>query len=329
MKLLILRFSSIGDIVLTSPVLRCVKQQRPDIELHFAVKGVFADLVRFNPHVAKVHELGEDLNDLILRLKEERFDAVIDLHHNLRTARIKRALGVPAHSFPKLNIEKWLLVNFKRDRLPRVHIVDRYLGTVEHLGVHNDDKGLELFIPPERTIGIGTLPTSHQIGYTALALGAGHYTKQLPLHRWIELARMIEGPLMLIGAKEDQAMARAIANDVGGRVYDATGKHDILGSASLIAQARSVVAHDSGAMHIACAFQRPLVSIWGNTVPQFGMGPYMPAHPERAHIAEVNGLPCRPCSKIGYDSCPKGHFHCMELQDLRRIAQLAAQPARS
>ena len=118
-------------------------------------------------------------------------------------------------------------------------------------------------------------------------------------------------------------MGRAIANAVGGRAFDATGRYDILGSASLIQQARSVVAHDSGAMHIACAFGRPVMSIWGNTVPSFGMGPYQPQHPERAGIAEVNGLPCRPCSKIGFDRCPKGHFRCMEKQDLGRIAGFA------
>ena len=325
MKLLVLRFSSIGDIVLTSPLLRCVEQQVPGVELHFAVKSAFADLVRFNPHVHRVHELGGDLGDLVRRLKSERFDAVIDLHHNLRTARIKRALGVPATSFPKLNIEKWLLVNFKHDRMPRIHIVDRYLGTVAHLGVRNDGLGLELHVPRERAVDIDSLPVPFHDGYTALAIGAAHATKRLPLHRLVELAQRITGPILLIGGREDQTVGRAIAHALGGRVFDATGRYDLLGSASLIKGARSVIAHDSGAMHIACAFLRPVVSIWGNTVPLFGMGPYIPQHPERAHISEVHGLGCRPCSKIGSDRCPRGHFRCMEQQDLQAIARLAAQ----
>ncbi|HRD53635.1 MAG TPA: glycosyltransferase family 9 protein [Flavobacteriales bacterium] len=323
MKLLVLRFSSIGDIVLTSPVLRCAKEQLKDAEIHFATKSAFADLLRYNPHVSKVHELGDDLGDLIGRLKQERFDAIIDLHHNLRTARIKRALGVPAQSFPKLNIEKWLLVNLRIDRMPRAHIVDRYMGTVAHLGVRNDDKGLELFIPKEREVPISLLPASHQAGYTAFAIGAAHATKRLPQHKLIELARLIDGAIVLIGGKEDQPVARAIGDAIGARVYDATGKHDILASASLIKQSRSVIAHDSGAMHIACGFSKPVVSVWGSTVPLFGMGPYQPQHPERAVISEAKDLPCRPCSKIGHDRCPKGHFRCMEQQDLRRIAELA------
>ncbi len=322
MKLLILRFSSIGDIVLTSPVLRCAKEQLKDAEIHVATKAGFADLVRFNPHVSKVHELGDDIGDLISRLKAERFGAVIDLHHNLRTARIKRALGVRAHSFPKLNIEKWLLVNLRIDRMPRIHIVDRYLSTVAHLGVKNDGKGLELFIPAEREVPLASLPPSHQSGYTAFAIGAAHATKRLPQHKLIELARLIDGPIVLVGGKEDQAVARMIGDAIGGRVFDATGRFDILGSASLIKTAKSVIAHDSGAMHIACAFNKPVVSVWGNTVPLFGMGPYQPLQPERAMMSEVPDLSCRPCSKIGHDQCPKGHFHCMEKQDLRRIAEL-------
>jgi ADP-heptose:LPS heptosyltransferase len=325
MKLLIIRFSSIGDIVLTSPVLRCLKEQLKDVELHFAVKHEYADLVRFDPHVDKVHELKDHLGALVQELKAERFDAVIDLHHNLRTARIKRALRVPAHSFPKLNIEKWLLVNFKRDRLPRQHIVDRYMSTVEHLGVKNDGQGLGLFIPSEREVPITSLPPAHQGGYTAMAIGAAHATKRLPPHRLIKLAGLVDGPIVLVGGKEDQIVAREIASAIGGRVFDATGRYDILGSASLIRQARSVIAHDSGAMHIACAFRKNVVSVWGNTVPSFGMGPYIPQHPERAHIAEVKGLDCRPCSKLGYERCPLGHFRCMERQDLEAIAAKAAQ----
>ena len=325
MKLLVLRFSSIGDIVLTSPVLRCLKEQVPGAEVHVATKAAFADLVRFDPHVDHVHELGEDLGYLIRRLGSVGFDQVIDLHNNLRTARIKRALGIRAHAFRKLNVEKWLLVNLRFDRMPGVHIVDRYLEAVAHLGVKNDGKGLELHIPPDREVDPSTLPAAHRSGYTAVAIGAAHATKRLPDHKLIDLVQAIAGPVVLIGGPDDQAVAARIADAVGGRVYDATGRYDLLGSASLIRQARSVVAHDSGAMHIACAFGRPVVSVWGNTVPAFGMGPYQPQHPERTHISEVEGLSCRPCSKIGFDRCPKGHFHCMEKQDVAAIARRVAE----
>ncbi len=325
MKILVLRFSSIGDIILTSPVVRCLKKQLPDAQVHFATKAAFADLVAHSPYVDKVHLLKDDLRTLIGELQEEKFDLVVDLHHNLRTARIKRNLGVPSRSFPKLNVEKWLLVNFKLDRMPRVHIVDRYLSTVDHLGVRNDGLGLDLFIPPDREADLSALPAPHRGGFTALAIGGALDTKRLPLHRMIELADLLQGPLVIVGGEQDKADGRAIAHAIGSRVYDATGKYDLLGSASLLRQAHSIVAHDSGAMHMAAAFQKNLVCVWGNTVPEFGMGPYLPAHPERAHSAEVLGLSCRPCSKIGFARCPQGHFRCMEKHDLHAIVRHAQQ----
>jgi ADP-heptose:LPS heptosyltransferase len=322
MRILVIRFSSIGDIILTSPVLRCLKQQVPNAEVHFLTKVAFHDLVTYSPYVTKVHTLGDDTGGTIASLKNARFDLVVDLHHNLRTWRVKRALGVPSHSFEKLNIEKWLLVNFKKDRLPRKHIVDRYLSTAAHLGVKNDLQGLDLFIPAERKVPLQTLPVGHRAGYVALCIGAAHATKRLPPRRLVELAEQVQGPVVIIGGKDDQVAARQVADALGARAYDATGKYDLLGSASLIEQASSVITHDSGAMHVASAFRKPTFSIWGNTVPEFGMGPYIPQHPQREHVSEVKGLDCRPCSKIGSDRCPQGHFHCMEKQDLSRMAQL-------
>lgn len=325
MKVLIIRFSSIGDIILTSPVLRCLKEQVPGVEVHFLTKEVFRQLVDHSPHVDHVHVLGDNMGQLLRALRKEKFDHIVDLHHNSRTLRVKMALRVPTKSFPKLNFEKWLLVNFKKDVLPRIHIVDRYLSTVEHLGVKNDGAGLDLFIPKEKEVDLAALPASHRKGYIALCIGAGHFTKRLPPHKLLELASKLKAPLVIIGGPEDQAVSRLICNAVGARAFDATGKYDLMGSASLIRQASSVIAHDSGAMHVASAFRKNTVSVWGNTVPQFGMGPYIPQHPERAHISEVLGLPCRPCSKIGFDQCPRGHFHCMEWQDLDRIASWAKE----
>ena len=262
MKLLVIRFSSIGDILLTSPVVRAIKQQLKDVELHFLTKQAYRSLVEHSPHIDKLHVIEEDVNEVIPRLKEERFDLVVDLHHNLRSWRVKRALGVPAKSFPKLNVEKWWMVNFKRDRLPRVHIVDRYMSTVEHLGVKNDGAGLELHVPGEKEIALSSLPEDHRSGYTALAIGALHYTKRLPEHRLIELAQLIEGPIVIIGGPDDRTIAGRIATAIGGRAYDATGKYDLLGSASLIRQANAVICHDSGAMHVAAAFKKKVISIF-------------------------------------------------------------------
>ena len=145
LKILIIRFSSIGDIVLTTPVIRCIKQQLPNVEIHYLTKRNFKSILSSNPNIDKLHLLEETLSATISSLKAEKFDLIIDLHHNLRTLIIKIKLGVKSSSFDKLNWQKWLLVNLKINRMPDVHLVDRYFATVRFLGVKNDEKALDYY----------------------------------------------------------------------------------------------------------------------------------------------------------------------------------------
>jgi ADP-heptose:LPS heptosyltransferase len=307
-KILILRFSSIGDIVLTTPVVRCLKKQMPGAELHYATKKAFATLLESNPYIDKRHYLDGSLWRLIGQLRAERFDYVIDLHHNLRTAIIKNALGVPAYSFDKLNWQKWLMVRWKVNMLPNRHIVDRYMETLAPLHIRNDGRGLDYFIPYRDVVERDWLPESHQRGFVAFAIGGQHATKKLPLPRLIELCLKINHPIILLGGKEDAIIGEAIEQAVGNqRVYNACGKYNLNQSASVLDQARVVFCHDTGLMHIAAALQKKIYSIWGNTTPLFGMYPYKTTF----QILENNGVGCRPCSKIGHDRCPLGHFKCM------------------
>ncbi|AKD03336.1 glycosyltransferase family 9 protein [Pontibacter korlensis] len=311
-KILILRFSSIGDIVLTTPVIRCIKQQVPGAEVHYCTKKAFHSIVANNPHVDKVHVLGDSLRELVRVLKAENFDYVVDLHNNLRTRIIKARLGKPSRSFNKLNYEKWLMVNFKRNRLPDVHIVQRYLDAAAALGVKDDGGGLDYFIPGQDQVDVNTLPVGFQNGYAAFAIGAQHFTKRLPTPRIIELCERLQQPVILLGGKEDAATGEEIAahfaeNPQATIIYNACGKYNLNGSASLVKQAEKVVSHDTGLMHIAAAFRKDIISVWGNTIPEFGMYPFRTKY----KVLEVHGLSCRPCSKIGYSKCPKGHFKCM------------------
>ncbi|WP_242923009.1 glycosyltransferase family 9 protein [Pontibacter liquoris] len=315
-KILILRFSSIGDIVLTTPVIRCIKQQVPGAEVHYCTKKAFQAIVSNNPYVDKVHVLGDNLSELVQTLKAENFDYVVDLHNNLRTRIIKTRLGKPNKSFNKLNYEKWLMVNFKINRLPEVHIVQRYLAAASALGIQDDGKGLDYFIPAPDEVAIHTLPEGFQKGYVAFAIGAQHYTKRLPTERIIELCERLNQPVILLGGKEDAATGEEIVAYFESRttndaqrttIYNACGKYNLNGSASLVRQATQVVSHDTGLMHIAAAFQKEIISVWGNTIPEFGMYPFRTKY----KTLEVTNLSCRPCSKIGYSKCPKGHFKCM------------------
>ena len=321
MRLLVIRFSSIGDIVLTTPVLRCIKKQLPGTELHFLTKERYRSILEANPYVDKIITLGLSKTLMMHQLKTEKYDAIIDLHHNLRTWEVKRALkGVSAYSFHKLNWQKWLMTACKINRLPQQHIVDRYLATTSSFGVMNDGEGLDYFIPEEQHVKANDLPLSHQMGYVALVIGAAHATKQLPADRCIELCRRISLPVVLLGGKVDFARGEEISRHDPIKVYNACGKFSLHESADLIRKSLLVITPDTGLMHIAAAFKKPIISIWGNTIPAFGMTPYYGRHQVPQHLSEVQ-LGCRPCSKIGHDACPKKHFNCMQQQDLQQMQE--------
>jgi ADP-heptose:LPS heptosyltransferase len=343
MKFLIIRFSSIGDIVLTTPVVRCLKTQVATAEVHYLTKSAFLPILSANPYIDRVHCLSDHFESLMATLRHEDFDYVIDLHHNLRTWKLKRALGKQSFSFNKLNVEKWLYTNFKWNRMPDRHIVDRYMDTLRSFGVKNDGAGLDYFIPPSDEVAPNDIPTSHQAGYIGLVIGAALATKKLPFHKLKEICTEARHPLILLGGPEDAETAAQLSAIDPIKIYNACGKFSLNESADLVRRARLVITHDTGLMHIAAAFKRPILSIWGNTVPEFGMYPYYGDNylanyrPGSATVRpggvgdaglsgglpyemmEVKGLSCRPCSKIGYKKCPKGHFKCMELQPVERI----------
>ncbi len=323
MKFLIIRFSSIGDIVLTTPVIRCLRHQVPDAEIHYLTKFSFHKVISSNPYVDKFYYLNNDWDLLLHELKEEQYDFIIDLHHNIRTLKLKKTLKVKSFSFNKLNIRKWLLTNFKINRMPAVHIVDRYLETVKSFGVKNDGKGLDYFIPKTEEIKQDDLPHAHHLGYIGLVIGAAHATKRLPLQKLKELCSLLDHPIVLLGGTEDRATGEQIASVDNIKIYNACGKFSINESADIVRKAKLIITHDTGLMHIAAAFKKPIISIWGNTVPSFGMEPYYGNHPITNSLFQVSGLRCRPCSKIGHDTCPKKHFKCMELQQVGQIASMA------
>ncbi len=322
-KVLVIRFSSIGDIVLTTPILRCLKKVRGmEIEVHFVTKKIFAVLLEGNPHVDHLHLLEGQLKDLIRRLKTERFDLIIDLHHNLRSAIVKLALGKPSGNCNKLNFEKWLMTNFKIDRLPNTHLVNRYFEAARIAGVEDDGKGLEFFFPNGTSLLSKGLPLDMNKPYVAFVMGGRHATKRLPNEKIIAICNKLPLEVVLLGGPEDAINGQLIADACYRPVHNGCGVFPLDQSAWVVRHASYVIAHDTGLMHVAAAFNKHMISIWGNTVPAFGMVPYMPENPERSVIAEVKGLPCRPCTKIGADRCPKGHFDCMMKMDVDHIVQI-------
>lgn len=323
-KLLIIRFSSIGDIVLTTPVIRCLKTQLSDTELHYCTKKQYAGVLQANPYIDKLHLLEGKLADFAVALKRENFDFIIDLHKSMRSRWLRLLLRKPSSTFPKLNLKKWLLVNFRVNLLPDMHIVDRYFKAVNRFGVTNDGNGLDYFIPEPDNLNPAWLPETHQKDFVAFVIGGRHFTKIFPVQKVIEVCQMIEFPIVLLGGTEDFPNGEAIVAELKENAFNACGKFNFNQSAALVKHAKVVITNDTGLMHVAAALRKKIISLWGNTVPEFGMFPYLP-EPYRAGsiLFEVKGLDCRPCSKIGHKQCPKKHFACMKELDSVKIAETA------
>jgi heptosyltransferase-2 len=321
-RFLVVRFSSIGDIVLTTPVLRHLKKQVEHAEIHYLTKSTYAALLEANPYVDRIHSFDGDLKACIQNLRGEEIDYIIDLHNNARSARLKFGLKRMDFTVHKLNWKKWLYVKFKSDRLPDRHMVDRNLDTIKTFISERDSLGLDYFIPKGEDIEARSLPPAFHQGFIGLSIGAQHRTKMLPLESLVELCGKLQHPVIVLGGPGDQAVGEALVSSFPDKqILNACGMYSIHQSASLVRLSKVLITHDTGLMHIGAAFQKKIISVWGNTVPRFGMYPYR--SDSGSLQFEVKGLKCRPCSKIGHNECPKKHFKCMKEQDLDGIAEAA------
>lgn len=323
-KILVIRFSSIGDIVLTTPVIRCLKEQIENVEIHVLTKNRYKNIYLNNPFIDKVYDFKSQISEVIGDLKKENYDHVVDLHKNFRSNKVRLALKRPSSSFPKLNVKKYILVLLKINKMPDIHIVDRYFEAVKQFGIVNDNKGLDFFISESDELQNADLPAEFRNGFYAFVIGGQHFTKIFPSKKVIEVCQLANYPIILLGGAEDVARGNEIVETVGENIWNSCGKLNLSQSASIIKMADAVLTNDTGLMHISAAFHKPIVSVWGNTIPEFGMYPYLPNEKSKSVIIEKK-LSCRPCSKIGHKKCPKGHFNCMMKLDTNKIAESLQQ----
>jgi len=325
MKFLVIRFSSIGDIVLTTPVVRCLKKQLPDAEVHFLTKKSMKAVTEFNPYIDKFFYFDKNLKELKQELKKEKYDYIIDLHKNFRTFNIKLSLRRKSITYKKESIRKFLLTKFGINRMLKKHITQRSLETIYRLGIEDDHKGLDYFIAEKDVVPIDAIPLTHRFGFVAVVIGGSYFTKKLPLEKLKELCTKIEHPIILIGGREDVWEAEQIEKVDPIKIYNACGKFNLNQSADLVRKSKLVISHDTGLQYIACAFNKPVLAIWGGTSPKLDVEPYygnayIASHPKFTYKNfVVEGLPCQPCSNFGTKTCPKGHFKCMKLQDVDTI----------
>lgn len=319
MKILLIRFSSIGDIVLTSPIIRCIKQQLANAEIHFLTKNSFRDLVEANPNITKVIGFENDIKEVQATLENEQYDVVIDLHDNIRSRQVCQFLNAKVYRYNKQRFKRFMLVQFKINWLNN-HIVDRYFSAAKKLNVLNDGKGLDFFISPKNEISYDKLPFTHCAGFAVIVVGAKHFTKQIPLKKLEELCRKISIPIILIGDKNDSEKSNQLAKIDEFKIYNACGKFNLQQSASIIKKAKYIITPDTGMMHIAAAFNKRIIAVFGGTDKRLGFTPYTSS--ANWTMIENTSLSCRPCHKHGLPACPKKHFKCMNDLEMQKIIDL-------
>jgi ADP-heptose:LPS heptosyltransferase len=308
---LVIRLSSIGDIVLTTPLLSALRTGLPEAEIHYLTKPAFASLLRYNTNLDRVLTLGPSLWTTRQMVAAENYDFVIDLHKNFRSLTLIHSLGLRSSTIDKQNATKRRMLHGNRRNLAVRHIVTRYGEALHPLGLSLPNScPLDFPLPPE-LLEWGQQTVTKALGEDSQAIGAvigaTHATKRWLPEPYADSLNQIGQSVVLLGGPSDRDFAAEMLPLLRVPFLDSVGAHSLLESAALLAACDSVLSHDTGLMHIAAALQKPIVSLWGNTVPEFGFAPWKVPHA----VAEVSGLVCRPCSRIGYDACPQGHFRCM------------------
>ena len=323
-KFLIVRFSSIGDIVLTTPLIRCLKLQYPGAEIHYVVKKKFGMVLMHNPYIDQLHYLDNNFDELIRKFRAERFDYIIDLHKTLRSYLLRFRLRRKTLTFRKLSVEKFLITRFGIDLMPKgKHVIERILDAVKPIGVGDDGRPVDYFISNEERFDIGGMPPAFQYGYIAFVIGGQHFTKRLPFEKILSVCNRLHMPVALLGGPEDEEIGERLERETSNIVFNLCGKLSFNTSVSVLEQSEMVIAHDTGLMHISGAFNKPVISVWGATSSEkFGVWPYRNT---LRYEAQVSGLGCNPCSNFGSSKCPKGHFNCMWMQDEALIAAEAGR----
>ena len=323
MKILIIRFSSMGDIVLTTPVIRLLKKKFPQSEIHFCTKTAFKHLLEANPSINKIHTLENSLFTLITKLRAEHYNYVIDLHKNIRSFIISIFLWKKTLRIHKYTFQRYLYLKWRRDFLPKKKISERFIYALKKLEIHDDGEGLDFFIDKKYIIPDEALPHSHKNGFIAIVIGGNYFTKKLPMHKIRELCKNIPYPIILIGGKEEKSIGDAIVKEVGTeKVWNGCGIFHVNESADIIRKSKLVITNDTGMMHIASAFQKHIFVFWGGTSPKLGFEPYYGfGNICKSKNFIVPNLSCHPCSKFGTSGCPQKHFYCMNLQNIKDVVK--------
>ena len=315
-NVLAVRFSSIGDILLITPLLRAIRRCHPAARITVLTKREYVPLLSHNPHVSLVLGLSpsRSLLSLASELRGDRYTHLLDLHDNLRSRALRLLVPGRWRTYPKHRLARAWLIRAKRNRYrDRRPVAERYFSAARDLGAQPDGCPPDFFLGLEAGEQVSdwlkTVRLEDESNIVAVAPGAAHATKRWPIEHWRALVtRNIESgaAVVIVGGPDDTDLGTSLAEPRGGRVVSAAGIFGLQATAALLQRARVLVSGDTGVMHMASAVGTPVVALFGPTVEAFGFFPYT----RQASVLELP-LPCRPCTTQGSSRCPLGHHRCM------------------
>jgi lipopolysaccharide heptosyltransferase II len=334
-KILVVRLSSIGDIILTTPLLRSLKTAYPEARITFLIKKQFAELLAVSPYIDELilfdtKEGMAGLKRIKHQLRDQRFDLYLDIHKNWRSRYLR--IGLRARkitSYRKLIFRRTLLVWFKINLYRKTKpVYQRYFDAVRDLGIAYDGLGTEIHVPAEKTEKVrNMLSGSGYLFNTPLVIlcpSATYFNKRWKPEGFVETARYLmrerSAFIVVHGGREDIVLCDQIVTAIGQLAVSLAGQLSLSESAALLGFATLVIANDSGLMHMAQSQKRPVIGIYGATTRELG---YFPLE-QNSTVIETD-LSCRPCTHNGFNRCPKKHFRCMNDIPADRVIQSALQ----
>lgn len=317
-KILVIRLSSLGDVILTTHLLRELRKKYPDSQIDFCTKEEYSEVLEFNPNLNNVISAENEiafskLKILRKKIKDEKYDLIVDAHNKLNTFFLRFLLPGKKQVFRKHSLKKFMLVKLKINLMKKLHpISSRYMeilkgyvnGTQPVPEIYTDDiikaeiDQLAAKINPQKKEIVFIVPSSK------------HFTKTYPPELYAELINSMEKDkycIILAGKGADDRNIKEILLKSESEIVNLCDKLSVLQLYELMRKSKIVVCGDTGPMHVAEAAGVPIVMLAGSSVKEFGFYPQT----KNAIVLENNNIRCRPCSHIGRSSCPKGHFKCM------------------
>lgn len=319
-RILVIRLSSIGDILLTTPVLRLLRHHCPEAQIEFLVKAAYQDLLRTHPCVDRLRlfEPGQSWRQTLGELRQRPYDLVLDLHRTLRSRLFYHGLSARHKlAYGKHTLRRTLLVRLGWNTFRNITPVpELYAMPLRRLGIQSPLGPLEMHLdvdclPAVQARLAHTLPDDYDGPLLALAPGARWATKRWPVTSFATVAQSMahthSAAVVILGGAEDRSLGQELQHRLHAPVVDCTGQLTLMQTAVLLQRCRLLISNDSGLMHMATALQVPVVALFGPTVEEFGFYPFQ----ARARVLHT-ALTCRPCSTKGSERCPRGHHHCMQ-----------------